>query len=342
MLAALQIYTGDNDTQRTSANTLHSVFADQVRPRLEAGRRALSTIEDYERAVRLWTELADDPELEDIDEPALDRFLASLVAKGLVARTINKTCGYLQTVLNHCGSARRGRIRRGCLGRSSGLLDSVPEFTLLEEDEPQSRLIPTSEQVQAMLQHCRVAQWPTHQPGIKWETLIRLLLWCGPRRTDAFSNLTTAHWIRDSRCPLSSMPLHWPHGWLCWTIGKTKRTKQRPHVVPLSPQIAAGLCQIVRANGPDVPLLGFKPQATTQWYREFYRIQSAVGITTPVGFHGLRKLGNIEWDLACGIGTGEKFLGHSAKSVNQRCYSDTAALMVRAAERRLAMGTVES
>ena len=334
-MPALKLYTEDTETSRTDETTLAKVFRDAVRPRLELGRRADSTVDEYERSVRLWTTIVGDLELADITDESLDRFTSALVAKGLAARTVNKHSGYLQTLLNHCGTSRRTRSQSGCLGRPLGVLDRVPEFQRLEEDEPESRSVPTAVEVAAMIDQSGVAELPRRQPGLKWQTLLQLLTWCGARRNDAFATLQAQHWIRDERCPLANIDVRWPHGWLCWTIGKTRRTKKRPHVVPLSPEIAAGLAQITRTSDPEAPLLGFRVNSAVQWYRDLHRIQRAAGMTEMIGFHGLRKRCNIDWDLECGLGTGELFLGHSAKTVNRKCYSETSALMVRAAERRL-------
>jgi integrase len=117
-------------------------------------------------------------------------------------------------------------------------------------------------------------------------------------------------------------------------VEKNKRTRKRPLVVPLSPEIAALLRSITRANAPRVPLLGFAVKGTVQWYREFYAIQRAAGITEPYGFHEMRKGCNVAWNRLSS-GSGEKFLGHMAKGVNQKHYDEAVVAMVAAAEKRI-------
>jgi integrase len=198
------------------------------------------------------------------------------------------------------------------------------------------RACPSVADIAALDQSTHVAQHPPRQSAIKWRSALRLLDWCGVRRNDLFLNLRLSNWIPGERCPVDTVELYWPWGWLSFVPEKTKRTKKRPHVVPLSPELASLFRQIIRPAGEsDPPLLGFL-DSTHQWYRELYRIQEQAGLAKRYGFHAFRKRCNVTWDETCGMGTGGLFLCHAAKGVNARSYSEAASLMVQAAEKRIA------
>lgn len=331
-MPALRLFTPDTETRPTASETLAKVFQSEVRPRLESRRRAVSTLQEYDRTVRVWQEFwalhGGEPMLDEISEDQLDLFSLSLRDRGLSERTVNKHCGYLQVVLDMCGPRRSGMTG---LGRRLGHLESVPRFERLPERSAKRTRVATVGEIDRMIECCTVAQNPTRQPGLKWQAALRLFAWAGLRRNDLFVNLKLSHWIRETRCPVSEVQVDWPWGWLSFVPQKTEGRKPEPLVIPLSRALSNDLAQINRPSGGDPPLLGFAC-GNVQWRREFARIQTAAGITSLYTFKDLRKTANAHWQQAVGIGTGSMFLGHSARGVNAEHYTESVLLMVKAAQ----------
>jgi len=333
-MPALKLYVESTETDHSESETLAKVFRSEVRLRLESRRRAVSTIQEYDRTVRVWSEFWDrqggEPMLDAISEDQLDLFSLSLRERGLSERTVNKHCGYLQVVLDLCGPRRAGMTG---LGRRLGHLESVPRFERLIEKSAQRTRVATVAEMGRMIECCTVAQNPTRQAGLKWQAALRLFAWAGVRRHDLFVNLKLSHWIREARCPVAEVQVEWPWGWLSFIPQKTAGRKPEPLVIPLPRELSIDLAQIVRPTSGDPPLLGFAG-GNVQWRREFARIQTAAGISSLYTFKDLRKTANAHWQHAVGIGTGAMFLGHSARGVNAQHYTESVILMVKAAQQR--------
>lgn len=334
MLPVLKLFSPEERDAHASALTLDEVYQAEVRPRLESRRRAVATIKEYDRAVAAWQEFwaghGGSPDLHAIDEDSIDQFQEHL-AETRGGRTVNKIMGYLQAILDQCGPRRSGNTG---LGRRLGLLDSLPRFVRVDETPSRRRRVATLEQVREMLEHCHVVTNPRHQPALKWSAAIRLLFWAGPRRNDLFRNIRLSNWIRTARCPLAEVSIEWPWGWLSYVPAKTCRKKPAPLVIPLPRELHFDLLAIRHPAGAiDPPLLGFA-SCSRDWSAGFQRIQLAAGIPDPYTFQDGRKSANVHWQQTISAGTGELFLGHAARGVNQRNYSEGVILMVKAAQQR--------
>lgn len=303
-MPALKLFSPDERDQRPSAPTLDEVFTAEVQPRLESRRRAVATVHEYRRAVKVWEEFwrehGGSPGLTTIDEDALDQFQEHL-AETRAGRTVNKIMGYLQAVLDQCGPRRSGNTG---LGRRLGLVDSVPRFVRVDEPTAKRGRVATLEQVRVMLDHCHIATHPRHQAALKWSAAIRLLFWAGPRRNDLFLHLRRSNWIQSTRCPLAEVSIDWPWGWLSFTPAKTARKKPAPLVIPLPRELHFDLLAIRHPAGEvDPPLLGFA-HCTRDWAAGFARIQIAAGIADPYTFQDGRKSANVHWQQTISAGTG--------------------------------------
>lgn len=333
-MPALRLFDPDGRNVSDSAPTLDEVFGAEFKSRLESRRRAVSTIQDYARTVSRWVEFwstrGGSPILAEITEDNLDLF-AEYLTETLTGRTVNKHMGYVQSILDQCGPRRSGLTG---LGRRFGLLDSVPRFVRAEERPARRGRVATLAQVDAMLGHCHVATLPRYQPALKWSAAIRLLFWCGPRRCDLFEHIRLSNWVKASRCPVDEVSIDWPWGWLTFTPAKTARKKPEPLVIPLPRGLSFDLLAIKHPAGEtDPPLFGFA-SCSRDWRAGFERIQRAAGIAQPFTFQDCRKSANVHWQQTISPGTGSLFLGHSARGVNARHYSEDVVLMVKAAQQR--------
>lgn len=333
-MPALKLFAPSDRDVPSSSPTLDEVFTDEVKSRLESRRRAASTVRDYQRSVNRWSEYwgehGGSPALAEISEEHLDLFSEHL-SETLTGRTVNKHMGYVQSILDQCGPRRSGNTG---LGRRLGLVDSVPRFVRADEQPARRGRVATLAQVEAMLAHCPAATLPRHQPALKWSAAIRLLFWAGLRRCDLFEHLRLSHWIRTPRCPVDEVSIDWPWGWLAFTPAKTARKKPAPLVIPLSRALHFDLLAIRHPAGEvDPPLLGFA-SCSRDWRASYESIQRAAGIETPFTFQDGRKSANVHWQQLVSPGTGSLFLGHSARGVNARHYSEDVVLMVKAAQLR--------
>ena len=333
-MIALKLFAPDDRDEPHSLPTLDEVFRSEIKPRLESRRRAASTIRDYERSVRTWSEFWGDhggsPHLDQLTEDHLDQF-SEFLAESLTGRTVNKHMGYVQAIIDQCGPRRSGNTG---IGRRLGLLDSVPRYIRVDESPARRGRVATLAEVEAILAHCDAASLPRYQSALKWSAAIRLLFWAGIRRCDLFQNLRRSHWIKSSRCPVAEVSIEWTWGWLAFTPQKTARRKPEPLVIPL-PRALAFELEAIRypAGQVDPPLLGFA-NCSRDWAANFERIQRAAGIATPFTFQDGRKSANVHWQQLVSPGTGSLFLGHSARGVNARHYSEDVVLMVKAAQLR--------
>jgi hypothetical protein len=109
-----------------------------------------------------------------------------------------------------------------------------------------SRRIPSWTEIDSMAKAVGVARYPygDHAPYF-WRGWIRFLAYIGPRARDVVSvikrkpGLLKEHVILDSLCPVEDVsnalgrPLHSPHGWLHYPIGKDQHSENRLILFPM-------------------------------------------------------------------------------------------------------------
>jgi hypothetical protein len=122
----------------------------------------------------------------------------------------------------------------------------APKRKRRKHSDRTSRRIPAWSEIDAMAKFVDVASYPygDHAPYF-WRGWIRFLAYIGPRSRDVVSvvsrkpGLLREHVILDSLCPVEDInnalgsPLHSPHGWLHYPIGKDQHSENRNILFPM-------------------------------------------------------------------------------------------------------------
>lgn len=214
--------------------------------------------------------------------------------------------------------------------KKRGHRGDVPELDHLRM--PRGRpLFASIDEVQRLLDHCHVADWPVLgdlPPSFFWRTILSLYWVYGARTRDfvdcAGGGLAWSSVHFSPRCPDAALRLEHAGGWLEWMANKTRNSVGLPLLVPLHPEIGRLLREF---RGIDSRLVFRVPRNSKAFHSRFGRIRAAAGLDEKLVISGdgrgnqrsIRKGCAQNWD-DLELGFGAIVLGHEPHGTHNRHY----------------------
>lgn len=326
----LSIFAGDDEGEPSGDVRLKEAFDQFLRPQLERRKRSPSHIRAFYTILEHWQRLTPDPPVRLIDDALLQQFSDALLVwyqshemRGTEA--VSKALRYLRSIFRACAERGPGNPRGVATGKH--VLTYVP-IAEPPERSMQRKRIATLAELGAAYEACQVAKWPKPRrrslwaapAPLLWRVLLVLDYTYGPR-TENLLGLEWANIVLDTACPApDASRLHWPHGWLTYVPGKTKRHKPDPLYLPLT-ECARMHLEELRLRNRTGPIFAF-PRNKHALHNTRQRIWTEADIADPYTFQEIRKTCSTAWNDLYPL-LGEHVTGHAPRSVNQIHY-DTA------------------
>lgn len=192
----------------------------------------------------------------------------------------------------------------------------------------------TNDQVGALYDACAIARWPADQPVLQWRTYVVLGTLIGPRAEDG-ATMRPASISLDPQIPLEGSRLTSQHGWIDFHADKTDKR----HLIPMPPALAAHIGELMRRRGGR--LFAWRSRRQHRFCDQWNAIVAQAGLTDVSSIapkhlirKDLRSTAKNRWDRASGAVTlGEFVLGHAAKGVSDKHYTNRLPDLIEAAPR---------
>lgn len=277
-----------------------------------ASRKPATTLDFYERALRIFSDTAKPKRLSQVKLVMLEDFANARLKEKLAPATVNRD-------LRHIRAALRWAKRRG-------LVSDVPDFKSLfvKEIRKKPTIIPEEDFI-AMVgalrkPDCRL----TKRPSEWWRIFLYLAYYIGARRGE----LLSLSWDDIS---ISSLEIR---------VQASTSKSRKERVIPMAAELADVLKQWKAqsaTNGPADPVLPWPFDTYRQLYEDWHRIQSSAGI--PEGAHYVPK--NCRSTCASELIANQvptvvvkDFLGHATVATTENYYINTKPAMRAAAQAR--------
>lgn len=290
------------------------LWEDFVKEFLEkhAARKPTTTLDFYERALRIFSETSKPKKLSQVKLVTLEDFANTRLTNGLAPATVNRD-------LRHIRAALRWGKRRG-------LISEVPEFKSLfiKENRKKPTIIPEEDFV-AMIRALRKPDLRlTKRPAEWWRIFLYVAYYIGARRGEILS-------LSWDDVNFSTLEIR---------VAASTSKSRKERVVPM----AADLAEVLRQwktqtplNGPRDPVLPWPYDTYRQLYEDWHRVQTAAGI--PEGSHYVPK--NCRSTCASELIANQvptvvvkDFLGHATVATTENYYINTKPAMRAAAQAR--------
>lgn len=277
-----------------------------------AARKPPTTLDFYERALRIFSETSKPKTLSQVKLITLEDFANARLESGLAPATVNRD-------LRHLRAALRWAKRRG-------LISDVPEFKSLfiKEVRKKPTIIPEEDFVAMIAALRKPDLCLTKRPAGWWRLFLYVAYYVGARRGEILS----LSWDDVNFVTLE----------IRVEASTSKSRKER--VVPMATDLAEVLknwkSQTPSVNAAD-PVLPWPYDTYRQLYEDWHRIQTAAGI--PEGAHYVPK--NCRSTCASELIANQvptvvvkDFLGHATVATTENYYINTKPAMRAAAQAR--------
>ena len=277
-----------------------------------AARKPATTLDFYERALRMFSEVSKPKKLSSVKLVTLEDFANARLKEGVAPATVNRD-------LRHVRAALKWAKRRG-------LVSEVPDFgnVFIKEHRKKPTIIP-EEDFLAMLGAIRKKEIRlTKRPADWWCAFLYIAYYLGLRRGEILS----LSWDDISFTTLDVR--------VCASTSKSRKER----VVPMAAELA-GVLKDWRSktgeNRSSDPVLPWPYDTYRQLYEDWHRIQKSAGI--PDDAHYVPK--NCRSTCASELIANQvptvvvkDFLGHATVATTENYYINTKPAMRAAAQAR--------